>query len=110
MGYARAMSDDAKRRILARRAQFIAASVALTVSGTALGADGSVDDGATDADIDADAGDDTAPPEPCLSIARPEPQACLCALAAPDAPGQIPSALIVVAGLAALRRRSRERR
>ena len=101
------MGDDSKRKILARRAQFLAASVALTLSGTAYAADASVDDAATDAEADADA--DTAPPVPCLSIARePEPQACLCSIAPPESTSEWTPALLAAAGLVALRRRSRK--
>ena len=99
------MGDDSKRKILARRAQFLAASVALTLSGTTYAADASVDDAATDAEADAD----TAPPEPCLSIAKePEPQACLCSIAPPESTAEWTPALLAAAGLIALRRRSRK--
>lgn len=102
------MADDSKPRILARRAQFIAASlagVAIAVSPTvARAADAAVDDAATDADADG------APPEPCLSIARePEPEPCLCSIAPPDAAAITfgPAALAAAAVLAARRRKSR---
>ncbi len=98
------MGDDASRKVLARRAQFIAASVALTLSGTAFGADATVDDAATDADADAD----SAPPQPCLSVARePEPQACLCGIAPPEVAAELTPALLAAAGLLAVHRRSR---
>lgn len=98
------MGDDSRRRILARRAQFIAASVAMTVSSAALAADATVEDSSAE---DADA--DSAPPEPCLSIAKDpeaEPQTCLCAIAPPETPSDaLTPALVAAAGLVALRRR-----
>jgi MYXO-CTERM domain-containing protein len=103
---------DPRDIILRRRARFVAASLAAagivatpTIGRAEDGGDASAVDASSDADPDA------APPEPCLSIAKPddpEPQSCLCASAVPDKDaGAAPAAFLAAAALVAARRRRR---
>jgi hypothetical protein len=97
--------DESKRRILARRARFIAG----TLAGLAISA-GSPNDARArdrDADADADAGDDASEPQVCLSIARP-PAACDCIVGAAERDGDGASTtLALVASVLVARRRTR---
>jgi hypothetical protein len=124
--------DEAKRRVLARRARFMAAAgiagAALTASAPAHAEDASIDDAGADgsifveagvrADGGIDGGDDDdfdgAPPTPCLSMRKPEePQACLCAAAPITGSGSnapvAPAIVAAGAAVAALRRRKKKR-
>jgi MYXO-CTERM domain-containing protein len=121
--------DEAKRRVLARRARFIAAAgiagATLSASTAARAEDAGVDDGGTDgaifveAGVRSDGGDgeddlvDGAPPTPCLSMKKPEdPQPCLSSCAATPNPSSAPIAPAIVAAgavVASLRRRKQKR-
>lgn len=120
--------DEAKRRVLARRARFMAAAgiagAALAASTPARADDASVDDAGTDggifveAGVRSDGGDDDgdlvdgAPPTPCLSMKKPdEPQPCLssCAVTPNASSAPIAPAIIAAgAAVAAMRRRKKK--
>jgi MYXO-CTERM domain-containing protein len=118
--------DEAKRKVLARRARFMAvagiAGVALSASTPARADDASADDAGDDGSVLVEAGGrpdggeidaDGAPPTPCLTMKRPDdPQPCLSSCAAtPNASGASIAPAIVVAGaaIAGLRRRRKKK-
>jgi MYXO-CTERM domain-containing protein len=124
------MSDETRRLILARRARFIAATLAGAAvslapatargeSGVAAGVDnphdgGDAGDDERDGSIFVEAGTRDladADPGPCLSIAKPpdaEPEPCLCVMAphpADDHGGTAGAALSAAVALVVARRR-----
>jgi MYXO-CTERM domain-containing protein len=106
------MSDETRRILLARRARFVAATLAGAVSLGATSARASDADAGDSSDAGLDASDIPPPPpefaRPCLSPPYPERSSCLCGIGAEHDEAPVAPALAAAAALLAAGRRKKK--